>query len=115
MEKRSDQPTINAAGSQPAYLCEKQVARRLGFSVKWLQKLRYQGGGIPYHKFGGRIRYAIADLVAYEAANRRLNSSDQPSAPLYTHYLTYNGEMEGIERLTKENGKHLGKVEEASQ
>jgi len=82
-------PHFVGRDNQPAYWCEKQVARRLGLSVKTLQKWRYSGGGLPYHKFRGAIRYAISDVEQFEAAARRSSSSVQP---MYTHPQSNNGE-----------------------
>jgi hypothetical protein len=62
--------------SKTAYLTEKEVATRLGMSTKWLQKMRYSGGGIPYHEWGS-IRYKIEDIEAFEAASRRSSTSER--------------------------------------
>lgn len=59
------------------YLTEKQLARRLNMSVKWCQKQRLVGGGVPFTKFGtGAVRYAISDIEEYEKRCRRTSTSD---------------------------------------
>ena len=80
-----------AADRMQLFLREKEVAIRLAVSEKWLQKMRYQGGGIPFHKFGGAVRYAVADIEVFEAANR-MASTSSPQHPLYTHSQLNNGE-----------------------
>lgn len=62
-----------------AYFTEKEVAERLGQSTKWLQKMRLCGGGIPFRKFGSNVRYAAADIVAFEAEALRKSTSDPSS------------------------------------
>ena len=79
----------------PSYRTEKEVARHLGLSVKWLQKMRLIGGGIPYHKFGSAVRYASADVRAFETESRRSSTSD---GSMYTRYSTNNGGGERLER-----------------
>ncbi len=64
--------------SQCAFWTEKQVAEYLNMSIKWLQKLRLTGGGIPYRKFGNKVRYGIADVLKFERASTRDNTSQKP-------------------------------------
>lgn len=59
-----------------AYLTEKQVADRLNLSVKWLQKMRLIGNGIPYCKFGRAVRYPVASVMEFELQARRTSTSD---------------------------------------
>lgn len=71
MHTKSNTPHTNHAKiSEKSYLTEGEVARRLGLSEKWMQKCRYEGAGIPFYRMGGRIRYAIKDVLAWEAACR---------------------------------------------
>ena len=58
------------------YFTEKEVARRLCMSEKWLQKMRHRGGGIPYYKIGNAIRYGAPDIVKFEASCKRGSTSD---------------------------------------
>ena len=59
------------------WLTEAETARRLGMSVKWLQKGRLHGGPLPHAKFGGAVRYALADIEKFERDSIRLSTSDQ--------------------------------------
>lgn len=51
---------------------EKQAAKYLGISVKWMQQARCYGRGPKYIKIGRSIRYNVADLDAY-IASRTVN------------------------------------------
>lgn len=59
-----------------AYFTEKEVAERLSMSVKWLQKMRVVGGGIPFVKIGGSVRYAASDIMEFESIARRASTSE---------------------------------------
>lgn len=62
--------------AEKAYLNEKELAERLNVSEKWVQKMRGTGGGVRFHKWGRMVRYAIADVVAFEGASVRNSTSD---------------------------------------
>ena len=47
------------------YLNENEVAKRLGVSVKLLQKHRWESKGLPYIKFGARVIYSEPEVVDY--------------------------------------------------
>ena len=96
MSKFHNEAVNNQHRQRCEYMTECEVAYRLQMSKKWLQKMRYAGGGIPYHKFGGTIRYAVADIQAFEQAARMANSSEQPKTPLYTHYRSKYEELESL-------------------
>lgn len=51
---------------------EKQAAKYLGMSVKWMQQARCYGRGPKYIKIGRSVRYNVADLDAY-VASRTIN------------------------------------------
>ena len=70
--------------SSRKYLNEHELADRLGMTVKWLQKMRLLGGGIPFCRFGRAVRYSIEDIERYEAAARRSSTSDLGATPMYT-------------------------------
>ena len=57
-------------------LTEKQLAKRLNMSVKWLQKKRLEGGGITFRKMGSSVRYSLAAVLEFEAASLRASTSD---------------------------------------
>jgi hypothetical protein len=57
------------------WLNEQELAARLGISVKTLQKDRWQGGGIPFLKARGFVRYRIEDIRAWEEAHMRVSTT----------------------------------------
>ena len=65
-----------AATTRPAYLTEKELAIRLNMSVKWLQKMRCRGEGIPFCKFGSRVLYSFTAILAFESQALRISTSD---------------------------------------
>lgn len=76
---RNPRSSSGAGAIEPVcevHLDERSLAARLGVSVKWLQKMRYTGGGIPYRKFGRAVRYPLSAVIAYEAQSLRLSTSD---------------------------------------
>jgi hypothetical protein len=65
-----------AAQVRKAYLTERELAQRLAVSVKWLQKMRLIGGGVPFCKIGSAVRYPIGEIEKFEAAALRKSTSD---------------------------------------
>ena len=49
------------------HLSEKALARRWDISHRTLQRWRAEGNGLPYVKIGGRVRYPLDIIEAYEA------------------------------------------------
>lgn len=52
------------------FLRPEALAERWGVSPKSLANDRCRGRGIPYVKIGAAVRYALADVLAYEEASR---------------------------------------------
>ena len=50
------------------YLTNDEAAAFLRLSPRTLEKLRVEGGGPRFHKFGRRVRYAIDDLESWADA-----------------------------------------------
>jgi hypothetical protein len=46
-------------------LCQEQVATMIEMSESWLEKKRCTGGGIPFRKIGGSVRYMRKDVADY--------------------------------------------------
>lgn len=55
-------------------LDEKAVSAMLNIKPKRLQNWRSEGRVLPFHKIGGKVRYAKADILEYIAQNRRVPS-----------------------------------------
>jgi hypothetical protein len=57
----------------PAVATAREVAPVMGTTEATLAQDRYRRRGIPYVKFGARVRYLRADVARYLAANRSDN------------------------------------------
>ena len=64
------------ASTRPHYLKTPEAAQHLGLSARTLEKHRCYGTGPVFHKLGGRIVYALADLEAWAARGVRRSTSD---------------------------------------
>jgi hypothetical protein len=60
---------------------EAEAARRLGTSVRTLQKWRCNGKGPRFVRLGRSVRYDPADLEACIARGRRTSTSDTGEPP----------------------------------
>jgi predicted DNA-binding transcriptional regulator AlpA len=59
----------------------RQAAERCGLSARTLEKYRITGGGPPFIRLGGAVRYQLEDLDAWIASNRRRSTSDDQGLP----------------------------------
>jgi predicted DNA-binding transcriptional regulator AlpA len=58
-------------------LNQKQVAQIIGLSEAWLERKRWEGGGIPYRKLGRCVRYDEQDVMLWiDAHGKRHSTSD---------------------------------------
>jgi hypothetical protein len=57
-------------------LNEKQLAERWGVSIRTLQAARVKGSGVPFVRIGRSVRYRLEDVLAYEHARLRTNTSE---------------------------------------
>lgn len=72
----------NAADSNwPRFVRTPEAARLLDLSPRTLEKHRCDGTGPIYHKLGGRVVYAVADLHAWIDACARQSTSEAASRP----------------------------------
>ena len=53
------------------------AAERLGLQPSTLANLRWRGGGPPYLKVGGRVRYRLTDLAAWLDTRVHTSTSDE--------------------------------------
>lgn len=58
-------------------LSEKEIEQIYGISRRWLQKMRWVGGGPIFLKIGKSVRYRVSDFEAYLEAQKRTSTSDQ--------------------------------------
>jgi predicted DNA-binding transcriptional regulator AlpA len=68
-------PSTPPVAASEALLTPKQAAQLLNLSTSWLAKQRLKGGGPPYVKLGGAIRYRLSDLQLWMKARLRLSTS----------------------------------------
>jgi len=68
-------PSIHDA--LPHFLTRKGAGAFLQLSPRTLEKYRVVGGRPTYRKLGGRVVYAVADLVAWADLGRRHTTSDK--------------------------------------
>lgn len=57
------------------FLTQRELACRWRLSGRTLVRWRVEGYGPPWTTIGGSIRYALADVQAFEARQRRGNSA----------------------------------------
>jgi excisionase family DNA binding protein len=63
------------ASSTPLVLTPKEAAALLNLSTSWLAKQRLKGGGPPYIKMGGAVRYNATVLQEWMKGKQRLSTS----------------------------------------
>lgn len=66
-----------SAPAAPRYLRSPEAARHLGLSAATLAKHRCYGTGPRFHKLGGRVVYAAADLDDWANTGRRKSNADR--------------------------------------
>ncbi len=73
---------MNEANLPPRYLRTAEAGRFLSISGRTLEKHRTYGTGPIHRKMGGRVIYAICDLIAWTERGAR-NATDElvPTAP----------------------------------
>ena len=70
----------NMANDTQEYMTTRDVAAFLGLSPRTLDRYRVSGAGPGFHKFGNRVRYLRADVVAWAAERRCRSTSDAGAA-----------------------------------
>ncbi|MBO9357679.1 helix-turn-helix domain-containing protein [Bordetella petrii] len=65
-----------SATASARYLTNSEAADYLRLSPRTLEKLRVQGGGPRFRKFGRRVLYAAADLEAWADDHSYTMTSD---------------------------------------
>jgi predicted DNA-binding transcriptional regulator AlpA len=63
------------ATNNQTILTPKQAAALLNLSTSWLAKQRLKGGGPPYIKMGGAVRYNTSILQEWMRGKQRLSTS----------------------------------------
>ena len=73
---------MNDQTPKQEYVRTRQAARYLSLSHRTLEKLRVTGSGPDYFKMGRVVCYAISDLNAWVARNRRSSTSDTANSAI---------------------------------
>jgi hypothetical protein len=71
------------AGLPPRLLRTPEAARFLGISLRTLEKHRTYGTGPIYRKIGGRVVYAVDDLLAWSAIGARKSTHDETAGRVF--------------------------------
>jgi len=71
-----DQPT-----TPTRFLANQEAAAFLNLSPRTLEKMRVEGGGPRFRKFGRRVLYAVLDLERWANARAYDSTSDAASDP----------------------------------
>ena len=61
-----------------AYLDEFQTAKLRGCSVHKLRRDRCAGGGVPFIRVGGLVRYQLATVLNFDQKHQSTNTTDNP-------------------------------------
>lgn len=75
---------VAALPVEPAFLDSHGAAVFLGLRARTLDRWRWAGRGPRFRRHGGRVVYAVADLLAWSEAQVRVSTSDpghEPSGP----------------------------------
>lgn len=70
----------NAQGKAVRLFHQTDLSRRWNISPRTLERWRWLGSGPRYLKLGGRIRYRIEDILAYEAEHMRQPGEEKSAA-----------------------------------
>jgi excisionase family DNA binding protein len=66
-----------ALASAKIFLTEAETAQLLNLSQRTLQRWRMEGSqGLPFRRFGGLVRYALADIERWAAEQSRMSTSE---------------------------------------
>jgi predicted DNA-binding transcriptional regulator AlpA len=66
----------NPINTNTKLINQKQVAEIIGLSEAWLERKRWEGGGIPYRKLGRAVRYDERDVLDWiEAHGKQYSTS----------------------------------------
>jgi hypothetical protein len=83
MPESSESQTARVELSDDAiFVHEIEAARILGgIAPRTLQRMRLEGRGPAFYKFGHAVRYNLAELIEYAKNQRRESTSDHGQAP----------------------------------
>lgn len=62
--------------SEIKHLNQVELSRRMGISCRTLERWRWIGAGPKFIKVGGRVKYRLADVEAYEQSRLCQSTAD---------------------------------------
>lgn len=74
---------------ETVFLNQKELAQRWGLSPRTLERWRWLGEGPTYVKIVGHVVYRLEDIEAYELANLRKSTTEQPD-PFHATGVRYD-------------------------
>jgi predicted DNA-binding transcriptional regulator AlpA len=84
-------------GLPPRLLRTKEAAGFLGISRRTLEKHRTYGTGPTYRKLGGRVVYAIDDLIAWSSIGARKSTTDENASRVFPARPLTSAEQDEVE------------------
>ena len=63
------------------HLAQNDLAERWNISARTLERWRWIGDGPHFVKLGGRVRYRLEDIEAYEAQQIRASTAENGGGP----------------------------------
>lgn len=75
-EPTPPKPSVPEKWAGRVYLDTQDAAERMDLSPRTLEQWRVKGGGPPFMKIGGGVRYDRADLDQWLASRKRRSTSD---------------------------------------
>jgi hypothetical protein len=69
--------SLEYSPARDGFAPQKLVAKLLGLSERTMERLRLEGRGPAFHKFGRRVMYQWRDVFAWADAQRRTSTSDK--------------------------------------
>ena len=63
------------------HLAQNDLAERWNISARTLERWRWIGDGPHFVKLGGRVRYRLEDIEAYEAQQIRASTAETGGVP----------------------------------
>ena len=64
----------------PTFLDQEATAKLLLLSERTLERLRVEGGGPAFRKFGRKVAYSLTDVLEWADSCKRVSTSDGKAA-----------------------------------
>ena len=72
--------SLQFSPERDSFAPQRAVAEFLGLSERTMERLRLEGRGPAFRKFGRRVLYQWRDVLAWADAQRRTSTSDRGGA-----------------------------------